>query len=392
MASARLGCHVLGHSLDLQFGGSEDFLPRFKGLRAAAGRPLPRCEEACELTQCDNIGHRLPRMVFFKKKMLPFKNLATIVRLPPYNASSPSSALPHNLSGYATTSFDLFSTMSVKHAVNPQKIKIMSIKPRKLISKASLIGLMALALPSDVFAAGGGDLKADDFVGVTFWMISMALVAATAFFFLEIQRVSAKWKTSMTVSGLVTLVAATHYFYMREVWVRTGDSPTVFRYIDWIITVPLLMVEFYLILSAITKVPGGVFWRLMIGTLVMLVGGYLGEAGKLNVWLGFIIGMLGWFFILWEIFLGEAGKINAASAPPSVQVAFNLMRWIVVVGWAIYPIGYFLGYLTGASPKDSMVLLNVTYNLADVVNKIAFGVIIWTAAVSETDKHAAKAN
>ena len=300
--------------------------------------------------------------------------------------------LPPNLSGYATTSFDLFSTMSVKPAVNPKKITIMSIKPRKLISKASLIGLMALALPSDVFAAGGGDLKADDLVGVSFWMISMALVAATAFFFLEIQRVSPKWKTSLTVSGLVTLVAASHYFYMRDVWVSTGDSPTVFRYIDWIITVPLLMVEFYLILSAITKVPSGVFWRLMIGTLVMLVGGYLGEAGKINVWLGFIIGMLGWFFILWEIFLGEAGKINAASAPPSVQVAFNLMRWIVVVGWAIYPIGYFLGYLTGASPKDSMVLLNVTYNLADVVNKIAFGVIIWTAAVSETDKHAAKAN
>ena len=268
----------------------------------------------------------------------------------------------------------------------------MNIKTPSLLTKASLIGLLALALPTDVFAASGGDLKADDLVGVSFWMISMALVAATAFFFLEIQRVSPKWKTSLTVSGLVTLVAASHYFYMRDVWVSTGDSPTVFRYIDWIITVPLLMVEFYLILSAITKVPSGVFWRLMIGTLVMLIGGYLGEAGKINVWLGFIIGMLGWFYILWEIFLGEAGKINANSAPPSVQTAFNLMRWIVVVGWAIYPIGYFLGYLTGASPKDSMVLLNVTYNLADVVNKIAFGVIIWTAAVSETDKQAAKAN
>ena len=268
----------------------------------------------------------------------------------------------------------------------------MNIKTPSLLTKASLIGLLALALPTDVFAATSGDLKADDLVGVSFWMISMALVAATAFFFLEIQRVSPKWKTSLTVSGLVTLVAASHYFYMRDVWVSTGDSPTVFRYIDWIITVPLLMVEFYLILSAITKVPSGVFWRLMIGTLVMLIGGYLGEAGRINVWLGFIIGMLGWFYILWEIFLGEAGKINANSAPPSVQTAFNLMRWIVVVGWAIYPIGYFLGYLTGASPKDSMVLLNVTYNLADVVNKIAFGVIIWTAAVSETDKQAAKAN
>ena len=243
--------------------------------------------------------------------------------------------------------------------------------------------------PANVFAASGGDLKSDDFVGISFWIISMALVAATAFFFLEIQRVSAKWKTSLTVSGLVTLVAASHYFYMREVWVATGDTPTVFRYIDWLITVPLLMVEFYLILSAITKVPAGVFWRLMIGTFVMLVGGYLGEAGYMSVWPAFIIGMAGWAYILYEIFLGEAGKINAAAAPPSVQKAFGLMRWIVVVGWAIYPVGYFLGYLTGSSPADSMKLLNITYNLADVVNKIAFGVIIWTAAVSETDRAAA---
>ena len=252
-----------------------------------------------------------------------------------------------------------------------------------------MLGLAALLLPSSASAAttaAAGDLQASDFVGVSFWMISMALVAATAFFFLETQRVTAKWKTSLTVSGLVTMIAAAHYFYMRDVWVKTGETPTVFRYIDWMITVPLLMVEFYLILSAITKVPAGVFWRLMVGTFVMLIGGYLGEAGYMNVWLAFIIGMAGWVAILWEIFLGEASKINAASAPPSVQSAFSLMRWIVVVGWAIYPVGYFLGYLTGSSPADSMKMLNITYNLADVVNKIAFGVIIWTAAVAESDK------
>ena len=123
------------------------------------------------------------------------------------------------------------------------------------------------------------NLKSDDFVGISFWLISMALIASTAFFFLETQRVAGKWKTSLVVSGLVTLVAAVHYFYMRDVWVATGDTPTVYRYIDWLITVPLLMIEFYLILRAITNVSGGVFWRLTIGTLVMLIGGYLGEAG-----------------------------------------------------------------------------------------------------------------
>ena len=65
----------------------------------------------------------------------------------------------------------------------------------------------------------------------------MALIASTVFFFLERDRVSAKWKTSLTVSGLVTLVAAVHYFYMRDVWVATGSTPTVFRYIDWLIII-----------------------------------------------------------------------------------------------------------------------------------------------------------
>lgn len=255
-------------------------------------------------------------------------------------------------------------------------------------SKAALLaGAIAtsLVVPLQANAATGALLKSDDFVGISFWLITMALMASTVFFFLERDRVSAKWKTSLTVSGLVTLVAAVHYLYMREVWVSTGTSPTVFRYIDWLITVPLLMIEFYLILSAITKVPQGVFWRLMIGTLVMLIGGYLGEARYMPAWPAFIIGMAGWAYILYEIFMGQASKINAQSAPPAVQSAFNLMRWIVTIGWAIYPVGYFFGYLTGSGPEAGANALNLIYNLADVLNKIAFGLIIWSVAVSETE-------
>lgn len=252
-----------------------------------------------------------------------------------------------------------------------------------------LVGVGAF-ISTNASAATGAFLKPDDFVGISFWLITMALVASTVFFFLERDRVSAKWKTSLTVSGLVTLVAAVHYMYMREVWVNTGASPTVFRYIDWLITVPLLMIEFFLILSAIAKVPNGVFWRLMIGTLVMLVGGYLGEARYMAVWPAFILGMAGWAFILYEIFFGQAGKINSQSSPPAVQSAFNTMRWIVTIGWAIYPIGYFFGYLTGSGPEASANALNLIYNLADVLNKIAFGLIIWSVAVSESESAAKK--
>jgi bacteriorhodopsin len=255
----------------------------------------------------------------------------------------------------------------------------------------SFFAIISSGVQMFAFAASGEPvvtLHPDDFVGISFWLISMALVAATAFFFLESFNVSGKWRTSLIVSGLVTLVASVHYFYMREVWILTSNTPTVYRYIDWLITVPLLMVEFYLILRAVTKVPTGVFWRLILGTIVMIGAGYLGEAGYAPVLPAFIIGMIGWGVILYEIFFGTASKISESSATPAVRKAFNLMRIIVTVGWAIYPIGYIVGYLIGLSPSASANALNIIYNFADVLNKIVFGLIIWSVAVasSSSDK------
>ena len=248
-----------------------------------------------------------------------------------------------------------------------------------LIPATLLAGLPTLAYAG---SHASGNLDPSDFVGISFWIISIAMVAATVFFLMESLRVKGKWRTSLVVGALVTLVAAVHYFYMRDVWVSTGASPTVFRYVDWIITVPLQMIEFYLILAACTAIAGGVFWRLFVGSLVMLIGGYLGEAGFINATLGFVIGMAGWIFILYEIFAGEASKVNAAEAPDSVKTAYNTMKWIVTIGWAIYPIGYFMGYMAGGVDENS---LNIIYNLADVLNKIAFGVIIWNVAVTESE-------
>ena len=231
-------------------------------------------------------------------------------------------------------------------------------------------------------------LEPNDFVGVSFWLISMAMVAATAFFFLERGRVAGKWKTSLTVAGLVTGIAAVHYFYMRDVWVFTGASPTVYRYIDWLLTVPLQIIEFYLILAAIAVVPVAVFWRLLVASIVMLVGGYLGEAGFMAATPGFIIGMIGWLYIIYEVFVGEASKINAGSGNAPSQSAFKALRLIVTVGWSIYPIGYVLGYMAGGVDENA---LNVVYNLADFVNKIAFGIAIWLAAVRDSERSPAAA-
>merc|ERR1712039_806033 len=146
------------------------------------------------------------------------------------------------------------------------------------------------------------------------------------------------------------------------------------RYVDWSISVPLQMVEFYFILTAVKPDLGaGMFFRLFLGTCAMLAFGYSGEAHFLNAWAGFLFGLAGWAFILFEIFAGEAGK-ESASLGGNVKTAFDIMKFIVTVGWSIYPLGYFFGYLQSGVDDST---LNLVYNLADFVNKIAFCLAIW---------------
>ena len=224
-------------------------------------------------------------------------------------------------------------------------------------------------------------LQPTDIVGATFWLISIAMVASTGFFFLERRRVADRWKTSVTVAGVVTLVSAIHYFYLREVWVTTGAASTVFRFVDWQLTVPLQTISFYLVLTAIAAVPAALFWRLLVASVVMIGSAYLGAAGYMNPTLGFLIAVAGGLYILGEVYLGEASKINSNSGNQVVQSAFNALRLIATIGWAIYPLGYFMEYLGGGVDPMS---LNVIYNLADFLNKIAFGLVIYRAAVKDS--------
>ncbi|MBT7334752.1 MAG: bacteriorhodopsin [Gammaproteobacteria bacterium] len=224
-------------------------------------------------------------------------------------------------------------------------------------------------------------LQQGDIVGVSFWLVSIAMIASTVFFLYEGAKVKPQWRLSLLVAGLVTLVAGVHYDYMRDFWVINQATPIDYRYIDWLITVPLLMIEFFIILRAVgASVGTGSFLRLLVGTLVMLIFGYAGEVNMMNATLGFALGMVGWAIIIYEIYGGEAGKA-AASATGPVQSAFNAMRWIVLVGWSIYPLGYVFGYMLGAVDDNA---LNVLYNLADFVNKILFGLIIWNLAVKDS--------
>ena len=164
---------------------------------------------------------------------------------------------------------------------------------------------------------------------------------------------------------------------------QTADTSTIYRYIGWLITIPLQTVLFYLILTAIRKVPTSIFWRLLVASLVMLISGYLGETRMLQPFLGFMIWAAAWIYIIFEVFSGQAGQIAMRSGNKPLGGCFSTMRMIVAIGWAIYPLGYLFGYLTGGVDSNA---LNIIYNLADFINKIVFCLVIWVAAMSNTSR------
>ena len=262
-----------------------------------------------------------------------------------------------------------------------------------------IFSLTALILPTSIAADesysedGFLVLGQDDLVGITFWIATAAMLASSIFFLIERANVAPQWKTSMTIACLITGIAFWHYMYMREHWILTGESPVVYRYVDWFLTVPLQIVEFYFILAAVTTVTAMLFWRLLISSTLMLVFGFLGETqmagGSSIIW--WILGMICWIYIIYEIFRGEAAMINKKSGNEAGQFAFQTLKWIVTIGWAIYPIGYLYGLdetvIFGIKINNtafSVELINIIYNLADLVNKMAFGIAIWMAAVKDT--------
>jgi bacteriorhodopsin len=225
------------------------------------------------------------------------------------------------------------------------------------------------------------------YTAFTFFIGTMAMMAAAAFFFMEMRNMEEKWRTSILVSGLITFIAAVHYYYMRDYFTATSTSPTFFRYVDWMLTVPLMCVEFYLI----TKKAGAktsLLWKLIFASVVMLVTGYFGEAVDRNnsVMWGVLSGAA-YFYIAYLVWMGEVAQL-AESAGPAVAKATRILAWFVLVGWAIYPLGYIIGTpggLFGAfGSADPNPWMDVVYNIGDAVNKIGFGLVIYALAKSDS--------
>ena len=277
-----------------------------------------------------------------------------------------------------------------------------------------LIATFALAMASTVSAAGVGEMGADglpsflsDDVGndslelLTFFLFFVgyiAMGAAFVFFMSERSNVAPQYRTTMTISALIVGIAAFHYYYMRGVYADFGVVSIEYRYMDWIITVPLMALKFPSLVGkeAITdkKVAGLGFTGICFtGALIMIGFGYLGEAGLMPAIPALLLGGMGWAMIVvatgtpWTDGLG----VDNSKISEELMWSANALRWFIVVGWIIYPLGYLF------SPEVALIeidngaeIMAVAYNIADIINKIGFGVVAWMGAKKATEVLAAE--
>lgn len=218
----------------------------------------------------------------------------------------------------------------------------------------------------------------NDLVGSTFFFAMFALFGGAVFFFLERGNVPRRWHANLTLAGIICMVAGINYYCMQGMYLNTGLSPTRFRYADWLFTVPMMCTQFYLLLRPAGARPASLY-RLLLGGVWMIAFGYFGETREAYwsiVWGG--VSTLGYLLVLYEIWLGPLAKVADKSADEEVVRAFAYLSYFVLVGWAIYP----LGYMTlPFNVFEAMHLnRNLVYNFGDVVNKLGFGLVVYTMA------------
>lgn len=224
-------------------------------------------------------------------------------------------------------------------------------------------------------------LKSTDITGGSFSLMLAGSIGATVLLLLGTGWVAKKWKLPVALAAIITLVATLYYFQAREVWLVSGHMPVIYRYIDWLITIPVQVLALFFFIGALMPPPTGLFWRLLVVAVITILARYMGEAGFMYATLGFLIGIVGWLYILGEVFFGKLSEISVKHGNETVQTGFFWLRLIITVGWAIYPLCNFIATYGGGVEEGR---LSIVYNLADVVNQIAFGMVILAVAMEDS--------
>jgi bacteriorhodopsin len=221
--------------------------------------------------------------------------------------------------------------------------------------------------------------------------------AATIFFWLGRSQVASEYKTALTITGLVTFIAFYHYFRIFEsfnaaVTMTNGaleatgkEFNRAYRYVDWLLTVPLLLIELILVMRLSQSETVSKSTTLGAAAALMIALGYPGEvsAGIDSTRLLFgALSMIPFLYIVFTLYVGLGAAIK--NQPENVRGLVGLARNVTVLSWFFYPVVYFLPFIIDIKGADAFAVIELGYTLADLVAKAAFGVLIYTIAVRKS--------
>jgi bacteriorhodopsin len=220
--------------------------------------------------------------------------------------------------------------------------------------------------------------------------------AATVFFFLNRSQVAPVYRTAITLTGLVTLVAMYHYFRIFNSWeaafsVVDGQIKAsgvafndAYRYVDWLLTVPLLLIELILVMRLPRAETASKATTLGALAALMIILGYPGEisSDSSTRWLWWGLSMIPFLVIVYNLFFGLKKSVD--SQPAAARGMVNAARWVTVLSWCFYPIVFILPMI-GLSGAGARIGVQVGYTISDIVAKAGFGVLIFMIAARKSE-------
>jgi len=232
-----------------------------------------------------------------------------------------------------------------------------------------------------------------------------AMGACMIFVWLQVPNVKKQYRTALIITGLVVAIATYHYVRIFNSWnaafsvtnAVNGTTPgeytvtltgqpfnDAYRYVDWLLTVPLLLVELILVMGFPPKETASWAWQLGIASVVMVGLGYPGEIQD-NAharWMWWVLAMLPFCFVVDMLVIGLAKATE--KQPKAARELVVAARYVTVISWCTYP-GVYLIKMMGISGAAAMCAEQIGYSIADVVAKAVFGTLIWAIAAAKSE-------
>jgi len=229
-----------------------------------------------------------------------------------------------------------------------------------------------------------------------------SMMATTVFLWFRSFAVKDQFKSAVLISGLVTFIAAYHYIRIFNSWVEayhysvdkvdpalTGvPFNDAYRYMDWLLTVPLLLIEILLVMKLSDADYSAKAWNLGVGSALMIVSGYYGEltvSGDLTPrWICWFVSMVFFLYIVYELLVGLSAATNS-EADPNVKGKIQTAQIVTVISWCTYPIVYLFPML-GINAAQAVVSIQIGYCASDIISKCGVGILIYQITYAKSSK------